>query len=274
MNRVACASLLAAGVLIAGALPVWGEEAAAPLAEAKKDTDGFLSHAVPEKDQDAMTQIMVLLPDKLEKSRRYPVLYVLQGSSDSGEFFGHPLREIKKHDLHNKLGLICVMPLRARENWYTVAVKPTPADLRGEKYLMDVVLPFVEEQYPAEPEANSRLLLGFSLSGVVAFSMVFRHPDVFGRAAAFDAPLDAPGFLQYLADDARVKAVTKETRLILIGYDVYRDYNKQVHEKLERLQVPHVYEDGPLRKHRWDSGWVEQAVRLLVSSKLDRKSNE
>lgn len=163
------------------------------------------------------------------------------------------------------------MPLRAKENWYTVAVKPTPADLRGERYFLEVVVPFVEKQYPAKAEANSRLLLGFSLSGVVAFSMVFRHPDLIGRAAAFDSPFHAPCFLQYLADDAKVKAVKKQTRLIMIGYDVFRDHNKLVHEKLERLQVPHVYADGPLRKHRWDSGWMEQAVGFLVSSTLDSK---
>lgn len=264
-----CTSLLAYCVFIASALPVWGADAAAPLAEAKKDADGFLSHVVAAKDQSTMTQIMVLLPDKLEKSRRYPVLYVLQGSSVSGDYFGHPLREIKKHDLHNKLGLICVMPLRAKENWYTVAAKPTPAELRGERYFVEVVVPFVEKQYPVRAEANSRLLLGFSLSGVVAFSMVFRHPDLFGRAATFDSPLHAPCFLQYLADDAKVKAVKKQARLIMIGYDVYRDHNRLVHENLERLQVPHVYSDGPPRKHRWDSGWVEQAVHFLVSSKPD-----
>lgn len=90
MNRATFASLLASGVLFASTLPGWGADEAAPLAEAKKDADGFLSHAVAAKDRDTMTQIMVLLPDKLEKGRRYPVLYVLQGSSVSGEFFGHP----------------------------------------------------------------------------------------------------------------------------------------------------------------------------------------
>src|SRR5262249_39437463 len=148
------ASLLASGVLIVSTLPAWGADGAAPLAEAKKDADGFLAHAVAAKDQDTMTQILVLLPDKLEKSRLYRDLYVLQGQSVSGAFFGHPLREIKTHDLHNKLGLICVMPLRAKENWYTVAAKPTPAELRGEKYFVEMVVPFVEEQYPVKADAN------------------------------------------------------------------------------------------------------------------------
>jgi hypothetical protein len=40
------------------------------------------------------------------------------------------------------------------------------------------------------------LLLGFSKSGWGAlFSLLLRHPDVFGKAAAWDAPLvmDSPG---------------------------------------------------------------------------------
>lgn len=73
MNRVALASLLS-GVLMASVLPGWGAETAAPLAEARKDTDGFLAHAVATKDQNTMTRIMVLSPDKLETSRRYRVL--------------------------------------------------------------------------------------------------------------------------------------------------------------------------------------------------------
>lgn len=43
-----------------------------------------------------------------------------------------------------------------------------------------------------------------------------------------------------------------------------------VHENLARLKIAHVYADGPLRKHGWDSGWVEPVVRFLASSKLDR----
>ena len=42
---------------------------------------------------------------------------------------------------------------------------------------------------PVQTVPAGRLLLGFSKSGWGAFSLLLRHPDVFGRAAAWDAPL-------------------------------------------------------------------------------------
>jgi len=249
----------------AAAPPAKKGEQALTLAEAKKDADGFLAHAVAAKDQDTMVQIKVLLPDNLKEGQRYPVLYVLQGACAEGDYFGHPLREIKKHNLHNQFGLICVMPLSAKQNWYITDAKPTDFQMRGESFFLKVALPFVEKQYPAKTEAQSRLLLGFSLSGAAGYSLLLRHPDLFGRAAAWDSPM-AGRFTKLLAAEKETLK-KKETRLILTGYDVYRKQNQQLHEQLEQLQVPHVYRDGPERKHRWDSGWVEEAVRLLVDAR-------
>ena len=42
-----------------------------------KDEAGILTHQVQSDYQAGKTQIRVLLPDKLEKDRRYPVVYVL-----------------------------------------------------------------------------------------------------------------------------------------------------------------------------------------------------
>jgi len=62
-------------------------------------------------------------------------------------------------------------------------------------YLIQVVLPFVEKEYLAQALPEARLLLGFSKSGWGAFSLLLRHPGVFGKAVAWDAPLtvDRPG---------------------------------------------------------------------------------
>ena len=60
-----------------------------------------------------------------------------------------------------------------------------------------VVVPFVEKSYPVPAKCDSRLLLGFSKSGWGAWSLLLRHPDVFGRAAAWDAPLMMDRFGKY-----------------------------------------------------------------------------
>ena len=33
------------------------------------------------------------------------------------------------------------------------------------------------------------------------------------------------------------------------------------------LKVPHVYRDGPKRQHIWESGWLTEAVELLLSDR-------
>ena len=71
--------------------------------------------------------------------------------------------------------------------WY--ADHPTDPDIRQESYLLEVVIPFIEANYPARADRRGRLLLGFSKSGWGAYSLLLRHPDVFGKAAAWDAPL-------------------------------------------------------------------------------------
>ena len=33
---------------------------------------------------------------------------------------------------------------------------------------------------------------------------------------------------------------------------------------MSELKIPHLYKDGPQRKHDWHSGWVSEAVELLM----------
>ena len=47
----------------------------------------------------------------------------------------------------------------------------------------------IEQHYPARADRDGRLLVGFSKSGWGAYSLLLRHPDRFGKAAAWDAPL-------------------------------------------------------------------------------------
>jgi hypothetical protein len=54
-------------------------------------------------------------------------------------------------------------------------------------------------------------------------------------------------------------------RLILTGYGSFRAEHERIHELLESVDVPHVYRDGPQRKHDWHSGWVAEAVELLFA---------
>jgi hypothetical protein len=63
----------------------------------------------------------------------------------------------------------------------------------------------------------------------------------------------------------RGKSLGKEPRLILLGKGGFADDTAATHALLDSLVIPHVYRDGPLRKHDWHSGWVREAVELLLT---------
>src|SRR5262249_30394543 len=116
-----------------------------------------------------------------------PVVYVLPVEARDGRRYGDGLAEVRRQDLHNRYGAIFVAPTFSHLPWY--ADHPTDREIRQESYFLKVVVPSVESRYPARTDLGGRLLLGFSKSGWGAFSLLLRHPDAFGRAAAWDAPL-------------------------------------------------------------------------------------
>jgi hypothetical protein len=194
--------------------------------------------------------------------------------------YGNGLLEVRRHDLHNQFRVIFIAPTFSHLPWY--ADHPATPGIRQETYFLKVVVPFVETRYPAQAEPDGRLLLGFSKSGWGAWSLLLRHPEVFGKAAAWDAPLmmDRPGrygsgdifgtlanFETYQITkllERRAADLRGRKRLILLGFGNFRGEHERAHDLLTDLKIPHVYEDGPQREHRWESGWVAEAVGRLL----------
>ncbi|MFO0795841.1 MAG: alpha/beta hydrolase-fold protein [Gemmataceae bacterium] len=279
MNAVAGISLFVAQL----ALPTASADDPVAVSEAKADADGFLAHEVRSPYQAGATQIRVLRPDTPEKGKAYPVVYVLPVEAGTESRYGDGLKEVKRLGLHNTPGAVFVAPTFSHLPWY--ADHPARREVRQESYFLNVVVPFVDRTYPVRAAADGRLLLGFSKSGWGAWSLLLRHPDRFGRAAAWDAPLmmDRPGrygsgdvfgtadnFEGYrvgklLADKA--DGLRKGKRLILLGYGNFRAEHEQAHALLDRLGVSHEYRDGPARRHDWHSGWVREAVELLLAGR-------
>jgi hypothetical protein len=255
--------------------------AAAPpaIAAAKPEADGWVVHAVQSEFQAGTTEIHVLLPSRLDPPTKRSVLYVLPVEAGDGQRWGNPRQEVKRLGLHDKHGWICVYPTFSHLPWY--ADHPQDARIRQERYFLQVVVPFVERTYPARAAASGRLLVGFSKSGWGAFSLLLRHPQVFGKAAAWDAPLamerpDRFGMGEIFATQENFERyqitrllreqadrVRSGERLIHLGYGNFRDQHTAAERLLNELQISHIYRDGPQRPHAWGSGWLAEATALL-----------
>jgi len=251
------------------------------LSPAWQDDDGFRLHRVKSPYQQSETRIRVLLPERRQKDKRYPVVYVLPVEAGDATRYGDGLLEVKKHDLHNKHQAIFVAPSFSALPWY--ADHAADAEIRQEAYFLKIVVPFIEQTYPVLAGQKGRYLLGFSKSGWGAWSLLLRHPKQFARAAAWDAPLMMETLGRYgttaifgthqnferyrIADRLRGGAdpLREQPRLVLTGYGSFRQHHQRMHALLEELKVPHFYKDGPPRKHDWHSGWLPGTVQMLLA---------
>lgn len=278
MLTIICCSIMAAGFNAA-------ETVVSP---AVRDERGVLVHDVTSPYQAGTTQIQVLLPENLDAGRRYPVIYVLPVEAGTENRYGDGMFEVWAKKLHNVHAAIFVAPTFSHLPWYVD--HPTDPEIRQETYFLKVVVPHIEKTYPADPRREARLLLGFSKSGWGAWSLLLRHPDTFGRAAAWDAPLMMTRLGRYgttpiFGDQATLDKVQipdllrsrsndlgTSARLILAGYQYqgFRDHHVQADALLNESNVPHVYRDDPRDKHDWHSGWVAPTVGLLLAPVGDK----
>lgn len=231
--------------------------------------------------QPGPTAIEILAPDLVDPAKAYSVLYILPVAPGVTSRWGSGIQEAAKADVANRYGVICVAPAFAATPWF--ADHPTDPALRQESHFIKVVIPWVEANYPAERARAGRLLLGFSKSGFGAVMLLLRHPDLFERAVAWDAPLGktapdqfkmievfgtAEHFTAYsipMLLEQRATALKDGPTRIYLMPDREGDHKMDdVKAQLERLGIPHGVEYTTGLEHRWDSGWVPRAATLAI----------
>ncbi len=191
--------------------------------------------------------------------------------------------ELKIADKYN---LICVYPFIKKMPWF--ADHPTDPLIRQESHIIKAVVPYVDANFSTITAPEGRFLLGISKSGTGAYTLLLKHPDVFGKAVGFDAPLmcdtiyQVPGlkleeiygtdenFKKYFVPDlfAQRAAILrgKSPRIILLGYADLLNHLAQAHALLNKMGIPHIYDVQVRRHHNWQSGWFSPAVKYLMDN--------
>ncbi|MDT0158803.1 alpha/beta hydrolase-fold protein [Microbacterium sp. ARD32] len=244
----------------------------------------YLQYSVTSTRQQLETVIRVLEPDDLGGVERPRVVYLLPSTPELSHRSGDGLDEALRHDLHNRHGLVFVAPTYSDWPWMTDL--PDQAMFQQLMYFVDEVVPFIDSRYPSLP----RLLAGYSKGGSAALQILLRHPELFAAAAAFDSPVmktrpdqwEMPYFWpnpEHFEDFAiphllrtRGTELGDAPRIGLFGYGNFgrdapewsHDHLSEAHELLNELGIPHVYDNSRYRAHRWDSGWLPEAVGALA----------
>jgi S-formylglutathione hydrolase FrmB len=231
------------------------------------------------------TGVRVLLPDGYSTShRRYPVLYLLHGCCNGTTGYRSWTDKMGAEALTSGLPLIVVMPDSGSNggyvNWWNAGAQGPP---EWEAYHVGQLIPWIDGHYRTRASRSGRALAGLSMGGDGAIKYAARHPDMFVSASAYSGavdlnvvrPAEASVGLgddrplgSYTTEQIRTRAVNpwdlamnlRGLRLSLRtgnGRDpsgnlidpveaVVHAANVSLHDRLDSLSIPHVWDDyGP-----------------------------
>jgi S-formylglutathione hydrolase FrmB len=132
----------------------------------------------------------VLLPPSYdtEKTRRYPILYLLHGLGDNDQFLIHSGGMNLVQDLweRKRLGEFLIVTPAAGMSFY---INSQDGKRRYEDFFLQEFIPGVEKRYRAQAGRSSRGIAGISMGGYGALHIAFRHPQLFAAVGAHSAAL-------------------------------------------------------------------------------------
>ncbi|HVC92402.1 MAG TPA: alpha/beta hydrolase-fold protein [Pirellulales bacterium] len=231
------------GLTITPSLPASGGDAPAGFDIERKDIARGHVETV-EYDSTSVggkRKMVVYTPPGYAPDRKYPVLYLLHGAGDNET--GWQRRGVANVILDNlyaegKLApMIVVMPngsLRSPGN-----DRGRGRDNAFENDLLHDILPYVESNYAAQPDAGHRAIAGLSMGGGQAISIGLAHLDTFAWVGGFSSALFGPQ-AELIGDGTN----RKQLRLLWLSCgnaDRLIDGSKALHDALEQEQVPHIW---------------------------------
>ena len=125
-------------------------------------------------------RLLVYTPPGFDLNKKYPVLYLIHGGSDTEETWTKVGRANFIADNLIAAGkaspLIIVMPYGN--------VRPLPmADFTKE--MITDIIPFIESSYPVGTGSSDRAIAGFSVGGGQTLNIAFSHPGKFGWVSSY-----------------------------------------------------------------------------------------
>ncbi|MEP6818801.1 MAG: alpha/beta hydrolase family protein [bacterium] len=136
----------------------------------------------------------VLLPVDYDqpaaKEKHYPVLYLLHGLTGH---YNNWIEKTRLADYAAGYDVIIVMP-EGNNGWYTDSAS-VPTE-KYESYILQELIPDVEQRFRASSEREGRAIGGLSMGGYGALKFAVKHPQTFVFAASLSGALDAASWTE------------------------------------------------------------------------------
>ncbi len=253
------------------------------------DAYGVRSYQVFSPDNGPGSQVMrVLAPTHPAPGMPHNFLYVLPVQPQLGDTYSDGLATLRKLDAQDQYNLTIIEPTFAIDPWY--ADNPDNPNVRYETFMTTEIVPWVEKHL-ATTGHEQNWLIGFSKSGLGAQDLILKHPGIFALAASWDFPADMSSYDGFGADTAAsygtnanfqanyrltpafVKARSgpflRQDRIWIGGNRKFPAGVSYYAKLLARIGIQFTREAPRFMYHRWDSGWVPDALAALRQDSIE-----
>jgi enterochelin esterase family protein len=212
-------------------------------------------------------EIYVYTPPGYDRTRRYPVLYLLGGSGELASTWNIDGRAGFIADNLFAEGKAVPMIIAMPNNQVVHRSDPKHAELTFptfEKELRQHIVPLVDKTYSTQPGPHGRALAGLSMGGRHAQLVGFKALDLFASFGILSAgdPESEKSTPEFLNDPA----INKRIDYLFVGLGTHENQptNRTVvfHQILEKHGVAHDYYIGGDGGHDWGT-WRAHLVYML-----------
>ena len=197
---------------------------------------------------------MIYLPPGYDKSKKYPVLYLLHGiGGDEFEWLrnGHP--EIILDNLYGEkkiTSMIVVLPNgramkndRAEGNVFEPEKAASFATF--EKDLLNDLIPFIESTYPVIQNRENRALAGLSMGGGQSLNFGLGNLDTFAWVGGFSSAPNTKSPELLVPNPTETASKLKLLWISCGDKDGLIIFSQKLHQYCKENKVPHIWHVEP-----------------------------
>jgi len=193
---------------------------------------------------------LIYTPPGYSKKKKYPVLYLLHGiGGDEKEWLngGHPQVILDNLYAEKKIEpMIVVMPNgRAmkddRATGNIMAPDKVQAFANFEQDLLTDLIPYIERNFPAIKDRESRAIAGLSMGGGQSLNFGLGNLDKFAWIGGFSSAPNTKTPEQLVPNPAEARNKIKLLWISCGASDNLITFSKRTHDYLAKNNVPHIY---------------------------------